>query len=141
MIFKPLLNCSAASHNCGCDRRGSCAFLFLVVPTVRISFEIRTLLSNYSENRGKFCQKIIFRGFLANFQLWKFTLQLLPLHPPPDLRGQGVLLQYLFHVIIILSPSEILKHLCTTSNSLLLCFGWSCCRCCYRFLFCKSSIR
>lgn len=31
---------------------------------VRISSEIRTLLSNYSENRGKFCQKIIFRCFL-----------------------------------------------------------------------------
>lgn len=57
--------------------------------SVRISSEIRTNLSISGEKRGVFCLKIIFRGFLANFQSWKFTLQLLPLHPPPDLRGAG----------------------------------------------------
>lgn len=62
---------------------------FLFVFSVRISSLLRTLLSKSGESCGKFCQKIIFRGFLANFQSWKFTLQLLPLHPPPDLRGAG----------------------------------------------------
>jgi hypothetical protein len=50
---------------------------------VRISSLLRTLLSNYSENRGKFCQKIIFRGFFPIFQSWKFTARILRLRPPP----------------------------------------------------------
>lgn len=52
---------------------------------VRISCEIRTNLSISGEKRGKFCQKIIFRGFFPIFQSWKFTARILRLRPPPAL--------------------------------------------------------
>lgn len=77
------------SHNCNTTFSGCGVADFIFIFSVRISCLLRTLLSKSGENCGKFCQKIIFRGFLANFQSWKFTLQLLPLHPPPDLRGAG----------------------------------------------------
>lgn len=77
------------SHNCNTTFSGCGVADFIFVFSVRISSVLRTLLSKSGEKRGVFCLKIIFRGFLANFQSWKFTLQLLPLHPPPDLRGAG----------------------------------------------------
>lgn len=59
-----LLNFHAVWHNCGCDRRGSCAFLFWYVLSVRIRYVLRTLLSKSGEKRGKICLIIIFRCFL-----------------------------------------------------------------------------
>lgn len=75
MIFKPLLNCSAASHNCGCDRRGSCAFLFLVVPTVRISSLIRTERANLVEKRDEFCLTVYFGSPKSKSFLWSADMR------------------------------------------------------------------
>lgn len=77
------------SHNCNTTFSGCGVADFIFVFSVRISYVLRTLLSNYSEKRGKFCLKIIFRGFSPIFQHWKFTARILRPLPPLDLRGAG----------------------------------------------------
>lgn len=71
------------SHNFNTAFSGCGVVGFLFVFSVRISSQIRTLLSKSGEKRGKFCQKIIFRGFFPIFQSWKFTARILRLRPPP----------------------------------------------------------